>query len=560
MNTRDTLAFSRRGFLVGSLGAVAAAALASCADKSGAGAPGADGRTALIVAVAALAPTLDGVVGGNGITMESFEMNANLQAGLVRNPYIDSGTPGIVVQDFNSYVGYVAESYDVSPDGLVYTFHLRPGLKSPLGNEITADDVVYSFERKWRTPTYAKAAWGAFAGPDAVTKVDDRTVAIRIPNAGFGQTFLGLLSNMQGHIYDSTALKSHATPDDPYALKWAAANGGWGLGPYHVTGQTPAQEMVLTANPHYAYGEPALQQVTLRVVADAGTRATLVASGDADMAEGVLSNDQAKLSGNPNVVVPQVSNPIEYADLTLVTNKAPFDDVRVRQAFAYAIPYDEIIGQVYSGRAVPMLGNINPATTNYSTANLPKLSFDPAKSKALLAEAGYPQGVPFTLAVSTATADLVNASVLVRSYAAEAGFDVTIEQLSAGDFGTARTNATKQAIIYRNRAQVQTPAYACTIFFKPNNDPSNPSRWEDEMSAEFWTYVDQALAMPDQLSPAAGKLWEQAQTVMINSATEIFLCAIQPSQVYRKSVEGYTYRSESAIDFGNITLGAAPAP
>jgi peptide/nickel transport system substrate-binding protein len=546
--------FGRRSFLTGGLSGLGLLALAACGGGgSSAAAGGGGGTRSLVVAVPALAPTLDGVVGGGGLTLEAFEMNANLQAGLVRNPYIAGETPNTVVQDFNTYVGYVAESYDVSPDGLTYTFHLRPGLMSPLGNAITADDVLWSFERKWNTPTYSKTVWqGEFAGPQAISKVDDRTVAFTLTNAGFGLTFLGLLANLQGHIYDSTALKQHATPADPYALEWAKANGGWGLGPYHVTSQTPDQEMVLTANPNYAYGAPAIDRVTLRVVGDAGTRASLVASGDVDVAEGTRPTDQARLAGNAAVVVPE-ADPIEYVDLTLVTNKAPFDDERVRRAMVLAVPYDQIMEQIYAGRAVPMIGNINPNTRGYDVSGLPTPTSDAARARAMLAEAGHDR-VAFTLTVSTTTQDLVDASVLIQSYAREAGFDIQIDQKTAADFSTARNNATAQAIIYRNRSQVQTPTYSCTIFWKPNNDASNPSRWDDASANRFRAIVDQAQAIADPLSDEAGALWLEAQKILVDSSPEIFVCSIQPSQIFRADVGGFTYRSENAIDFGSITL------
>ncbi|SMH49511.1 peptide/nickel transport system substrate-binding protein [Rathayibacter oskolensis] len=546
-------AIGRRTVLAGGVSGLAALALAACTGSSTAAtqATGA-AKTELVVAVPALAPTLDGVVGGGGLTLESFEMNANLQAGLVRNPYIDGDTEGTVIQDFNEYVGYLAESYEVSGDGLTYTFRLRPDVVSPLGNPLTADDVLYSFERKWNVATYSKGVWLAgFAGPEAITKVDDSTVAFTLTSAGFGLTFLGLLANLQGHIYDSVALTANTTAEDPYAVNWAKTNGGWGHGPYHVTSQTPDQEMILTANSGYAYGEPSIAKVTLRVVGDAGTRATLVSTGDVDMAEGCRPTDQARLANAQGVVVPSAENPIEYVDLTLVTNKAPFDNELVRQAMAFAIPYDEIMEQIYSGRATATIGNINPSTKGYSVDSLPTYEYDPEKALALLEEAGV-DGVAYTLSVSTATTDLVDASVLIQSYAKDAGFDIEINQMPAADFGTARGQATGQAIIYRNRCQVQTPTYSCTIFFKPGNDTSNPSRWEDASASTFWGYVDAAQALPDPLSDEAGELWIQAQTVLIDSAPEIFVCSIQPSQVFRTAVSGFAYRSENAIDFGNI--------
>lgn len=545
----------RRGPFVGlaAVAVTAALVLTGCSGGSSASTdPSGSAKSEITVAVAATAPTLDGVVGGGGITLESFELNANLQAGLVRNPYKEDGD--VDVQDYNQYVPYLAKSYDVSDDGLVYTFHLRPDLKSQVGNPITADDVVYSFDRKWNSPAYPKVSWTGFDGPSAIEKIDDHTVAFTLKSAGFGQTFLGLLANLQGHIYDSTLLKEHATKADPYSLEWAKTNSGWGLGPYQETSWTPDQQMVLTANENYALGTPKIKKVTLKVVADAGTRASLVASGAVDVAEGTRPADQAKLASNGAVTVPTVTNPIEYADLTLVTNKAPFDDETVRQAFGYAVPYEQIIEQIYEGRAKYQKGSINPSFENYSNEDLPGYSFDPDKAKDLLEEAGVSTPVAFTLHVSTATQDLVDAAVLVKSYAEKAGFDVTIKQDTAADFSTGRANASYQALFFRNRGQVQTPAYASTTFFKPGNDLSSPSRWSDASNTEYWKVVNQALAMSDQLSPEATELWQQAQTILLDANVEDLVAYIQPSQLYSSRIQGYTYRSENAIDFANLSV------
>ncbi|MFT4262791.1 MAG: ABC transporter substrate-binding protein [Nocardioides sp.] len=552
---KNTAGLARRSFLFGALGVAAAAALAACSDKSGgSGGSGSGGsKTDIVVAVSALAASLNGVLDGNGLSLQAFEMNANLQAGLVRNPYIDGETAGTVIQDFNNYVGYVAESYTVSDDGLTYTFVLRKDFKDAMGNPVTADDVVYSFERKWASESYAKASWGDFKGPEAVTKVDDYTVTIEIPSAGFGLTFLGLLANLQGHIYSKTVLDQNKTADDPYAMTWSAKNGGWGLGPYYMESQSADQEMILVANPNYAYGEPSIKKVTLRVVPDAGTRASLVKSGDVILAEDVLPNDQAKLAEDDDLVVPEVSDPIEYVDVTLVCNKAPFDDLKVRQAFQYALPYEQIIEEVYAGRAVPKKGNVNPSTKNFSVDGIQDMVYDVDKAKALLEEAGK-STVDVTLSVSTANQDLINLCLLIKSYAVDAGFNVNVEQLAAADFGTARLQATKQAIIYRNRAQVQTPEYSCITFFKPGDDPSSPSRWSDDLNTQFWVEVDAAREQPDQLNEEAGKHWTRAQEILVEAAAEIFVCAIQPTQVFSKSLTGWAYRSENQNDFGNLEV------
>jgi peptide/nickel transport system substrate-binding protein len=539
------------------LGAGFALTLSACtASNVGAGAPTGTLKQEIVVAVPSLTPTFGGQDGGNALSLEAFEINANTQATLVRNPYVPGTSTGAVMQDFNNYQGYLAQSYDVGPDGKTITFHLRQNLLSQSGNPLTADDVVWSFERKFASPTGAASVYApALADPKTqLKKIDDHTVAFTIKQPSYVFTFLGLLANLNGHIYDSTFLKQHATPQDPYAINWSKTNSGWGFGPYSITAVTPGQEMVLTANPHYAFGAPTVKKVTLRVVPDAGTRASLVARGDVDLAEGIKPVDQAQLARTAGVVVPEQVDPIEYIDLTLVTNKAPFNNEKVRQAMAWAIPYDQIMQQIYSGRATRTVGNINPKTKGYTTAGLPTYNYDPAKAKQLLAEAGFPNGVSFDFTVSNAVPDLLDAVVMMKSYAVDAGFNINITQQSAAAFAQGRSQATYQALMYRNRSQTQSPTYALTIFWKPNNNTANPSRWENQ---QFYDTVDAGIAVPDALSAEAGKYWNKAMAIEVNSAPEIFIANLQPSQVYRKTVGGYTYRSENGVDFGNLKVSAS---
>ena len=548
---------SGRGVGARPLAALAAAAallLAACGGSGESESAPTALKEEIVVAVPALTPSYGGQDGGNALSLEAFEINANTQAGLVRNPYIPGKSPSTVVQDFNNFEGYLAESWDVSPDGRTYTFHLRHGLLSQVGNELNADDVLWSFERKFATSTRSGSVFApAFTDPATqLAKIDDYTVAFTLNQPSYGFTFLGLLANLNGHIYDSDYLKQHETAEDPYAIAWSRTNSGWGYGPYRIASEIPDQEMVLEANPNYALGPPAIKRVTLRVVPDPGTRASLVMSGDVDAAEGIKPADQVMLAGADGVLVPE-ADALEFVDLTLVTNKAPFDDEKVRQAMAWAVPYDQIIQQVYAGRAARMVGSVNPVTKGYSTEGLPTYDFDPAQARQLLAEAGHPDGISFELAVSNAVPDLIDAAVLMKSYAAEAGIDITISQQPVAAFSQGRQEATFQALMYRNRMQTQSPTYALTIFWRPNNHNANPSRWENQA---FYDAVNAGIAVPDALSDEAGKYWNQAMGINIASAPEIYVAALQPSQVLRSTVGGFTYRSENAIDFANLKVSA----
>jgi peptide/nickel transport system substrate-binding protein len=271
------------------------------------------------------------------------------------------------------------------------------------------------------------------------------------------------------------------------------------------------------------------------------------------MAEGIKPIDQNQLAKAQGVVVP-TADAIEFVDLTLVTNKAPFNNEKVRQAMAWAIPYDQIIKQIYAGRATRVLGSINPATKGYTTDGLPTYGYDPVKAKQLLAQAGFPNGLSFDLAVSNAVPDLIDAAVLMQSYAAQAGITIKVSQQPVAAFSQGRVQATFQALMYRNRMQTQSPTYALTIFWRPNNNSANPSRWENQA---FYDTVNAGISQPDALSAAAGKYWNKAMGIELNSAPEIFIATLQPSQVYRSTVQGYTYRSENAVDFGNLKVAGS---
>lgn len=552
---------SRRTVTTALVGSTALAVATGCSDRSsgasqGGGASGGTAKTDLVVAAATLATTYAGPDGGNGASYENYELNVNTQAMLIRNPYVEGRTPGVLVQDYYEYEGYLADDFTWSEDGRTLTVTLVEGVVSPNGNTLSADDVIWSFARKFAsTASPIKAMCQPFfTDPTTqLVKVDDKTVTFSITEPGYGQEFLGILGNaLAGGIHDSVFLQTVATPQDPYAIEWSKTGTGWGFGAYNVASVTPDQEMVMQANEDYVLGAPGIKKVVLRSVPDPGTRASLLLSGDVDLAENIRPADQADLADSEGVVVPDVES-IEYVDLTLVCNKAPFDDPLVRQAVAWAVPYDEIMKQIYSGRAERIVGNINPQTPGYSTDGLPTYDYDVAKAKQLLTQAGFPDGLTFTLSVSNALPDMVDSAVLIQSYAKDAGITIEIQQDTAAAFAQARSGATYQALLYRNRAQVQSPTYSSTLFWRPNNNTSNPSRWEDPA---FYAAVTAASRVADPLSEEAGALWEAATAIQLEAAAEIFVCTVQPAQVYRETVSGYAYRTENAVDFANVEVSS----
>ncbi|MCU1529710.1 MAG: hypothetical protein JWP75_3473 [Frondihabitans sp.] len=522
-------------------------ALAGC--SSGGPSTGTGSTTSTVsnvtVATPAIATTFDWDAGGL-YSNENFEAITNTQADLIRSPYVD-GT-----QDYSKFEGVLATKknpYTVSANKLTYTFNLRKGVKSQAGNPFTADDVMYSFERKYGSATSpAPSNYNLFLpdGLKSIKKIDDYHVSFTVKKASDGFPFLGLLANINGRIYDKTVLDAHATKADPYALQWAKVHTGWGYGAYTVTSLVPGQSMVLTANKNYVLGEPVIRKITFKQVTDPGTRVTLLQSGSVDFAEGLRPSDQTGLAGDSSITVPTVKNPIEFLDLVAVTKQAPFDNQTVREALTYAIPYAQILKQVYDGRAVKSQGLIIPSTKGYDTASLPEYGYDPTKAKALLAKAGKTGDVAFTLHVSSTVPDAVDAATLIKSYAAKAGFDVTIQTETAASFATGRSTAAYQALIFRTRAQTQSPVYMTASWFLPNDSPNNVPRWEDPA---FYKLVDEARSFPNPLSTQAGKVWAKAIALEMKSGPETPIVYIQPAQAFSSKFTGYGYRTDNTFDF-----------
>jgi peptide/nickel transport system substrate-binding protein len=281
------------GSVSGTGGGTAPGGQAAKATVGGSAAPPVESLT---IATPAL-PTSFAADAGGGSGLEYQEFLKLNEATLLRNPYIRN-KDGNLQQDTYHHEGYLAESYEVSADGLVYTFHLRKGIHSPAGNEFTADDVLWSFERKYNTPTATSKStnFPFITDVSQWKKLDDYTITFTLHRTSDAFTFLTLISNITNYIYDSKLLRSKATPQDPYASVWSKTNANFSFGPYILDSFVPDQGMTLHSNPEHPTGEPKIKKLIFKVVTTPGSRANALRSGDADVASALLSTDQVDLA------------------------------------------------------------------------------------------------------------------------------------------------------------------------------------------------------------------------------------------------------------------------
>ncbi|MBM3522463.1 MAG: ABC transporter substrate-binding protein [Alphaproteobacteria bacterium] len=368
----------RRKFMAGSAGASAAATYL----PSSSGMAQAQAQRTLIVAAQGTPEGLDGdALKGNtqACVVQCYE-------GLTR--YGRTERNGRPYLDPTRIEGHLAESWTVSPDGKRYVFKLRQGLRSARGNELTAEDVEWSWNK-----SFAQKRTGNFIAvvsnvvPNGVKALSKYEVEFNL--AAPSAIFLNALTLYVPGIYDTTEVKRHVTADDPWALKWIDQNVA-AFGAYHMSELRPGEQAVFTANPNYFRDKPYFDRVVFRAVPSAGSRLTLLKSRQVQWIERPSTQQITDLRNDRNVKV-QDTFGRAMSSIRMNAGLKPFDDVRVRRALNHAINRQTIIQSIYFGLAEEARSIVPPALGGYDPSHF-KYPYDVARAKALLAEAGYPNG------------------------------------------------------------------------------------------------------------------------------------------------------------------------
>lgn len=538
----------RRIFAISASLAAAAVALSGCSSlgpAAGSVTAATAGSTTVVEVVPALSVQMSYDT-SYAITPTYYSTFNMLYSGLIRKVYKDGDQAGTLTQNQYKFEGVLAESYNISSDGQTITFNLRKGIKSEHGNELTAADVVWSFQRKFGATTSILPYIGkpGLVSADQFTAVDDHTVKLQLTNPAYGLTVLSVLAGASGAIYDADFLKEHVSADDQWATKFSSGRYDFGYGPYRVDSIDAASQMVFTANPDYALGEPKITKVIQRVVPDAGNRAQALKSGDADIALGLTPNDQSDLATDERVLVP--SKPRNgYLMLSLNTSAAPFSDVAVRRAFATAIDYGSIVDGVYQGRAKKNNTMLPSDAPGYDGEGLPDWKYDPESSKAALRAAGHTEPFSVTLSVNSEDQTLVDSAVAITSAAADAGFNVKVEAVPATQLQQKAGGGQTQLVLSKSESVTLSPPYMLGLLTTPGSS-SNYARWSDQT---FQDLVATGSTFSDPLSNEAGVAWNAAERYWLGTQVpNIFIGQVNEDSAVSSRLRGWTWRTDHAVD------------
>jgi peptide/nickel transport system substrate-binding protein len=311
----------------------------------------------------------------------------------------------------------LAEKWSVSADGLVYTFSLRRNVQFHRNfGEMTAEDVVYSFERQ----TQPKMTWKeALENVKSVEAVDKYTVRITLKERD-GSFMWSIISYRPGIIVSKKAVQQ---------LGDTFAKTPVGTGPFEFVELTRGGEVVVKANDAYFRGKPAVRQITFVHVADESSVAAALRSGDLQVAWTRGSPEVVKvLREDPAIRTARV---IEYDNLFQVQfspNFKPAQDVRVRRAIAYAINRAIIAAALPGMDEMAMV--MRPPQLFGGTSEVPTYPYDVNRARALLREAGYANGFPVSLMLQNREPETTVGQILAAQWQA-VGLTVKLDIMDA---------------------------------------------------------------------------------------------------------------------------------
>ncbi len=342
----------------------------------------------------------------------------------------------------------LAESWDISEDGKTYTLHLRKGVLFHNGEELTADDVVYTYDRMLNPATKAlntdilDFVEGAKARLDGTTPtvsglqaVDKYTVKIVLtqPYAAF----IALLASPQASIYNR---KFTEPLGDKYGLSPDTVNG---TGPFVLTDYTLNDSQRMEANEKYFKGRSKLDSVLIRVVPDAETMRMLFESDEIDVFDTDSAITQIPYFTKSEKWKDQIrKGPVAGLNYYHINQKIkPFDDVRVRKAFQMGINRQEILDKMFYGEGQLENGILPSGVACYTPAT--PIEYNPKKAKELLVEAGYPDGVDIAFSqVSSWSSKWVDLNQLVQAQLRESGFNTEIKVVDESAYYDMRKGGT----------------------------------------------------------------------------------------------------------------------
>ena len=342
---------------------------------------------------------------------------------------------GGLAYDYSAIEPELAESWEVSEDGLTITFKLKPNATFWDGSKVTAEDVKWSFDRSVSVggfPTVQMKA-GGLVRPDQFEALDEHTFVIKLDQPS--KLTIPDLAVPIPFIINSSVAMANATEEDPWAMEYLHQNPA-GSGAYKVAKWAPGEQLVYERNDDWVGGPlPAYKRVVLREVPSPSTRRALIERGDVQLSFDIPDKDASELASKVDVF----STPIDNCMHCLCPNSnfEPFQDPDVRKALAYAVPYEAIFKTAAYSQGLPLWGG----ETEINDIAWPRKSpyyTDLDMAREHLEKSAFAKGFEVPLSISLDLASWMEpTALLIQENLNSLGIKTEIEKIPGANWRTA---------------------------------------------------------------------------------------------------------------------------
>jgi peptide/nickel transport system substrate-binding protein len=379
--------------------------------------------------------------------------------------------------------------------------------------------------------------------------IDDYTVEVNLDKSD--RLAAPNIAGMLAPIYNSKLAKEHATEADPWATEWLNNNDA-GSGAYYVESFRSGEEVILRRNEEWKGGRngelPFFKRILFHTVPDATTRASLIERGDADISIDLRPTDIETLANAADISVVSVPQSNAFTMVAFNTKMPPFDNKLVRQALAFALPFDALYEAALAKRGLPLFGATwegRPSDPGFPQP-LP-FRQDLEKAKALLKEAGFADGFKTTFTYNISSAGVSEPmAALIKEAFEKVGVMVEIQKLPDSQMAEALTAKTIPFFTETSSANLPSTDYFFRIFLQ------GETRW----NYSSWSNPEIARLTESARYEVDDAKYDEAAIEMIrlfvDEAPMIMLWQANQDAVMRKDVKGFTYWYHRQLDYRDL--------
>ncbi|CRH37702.1 glutathione ABC transporter substrate-binding protein GsiB [Pantoea ananatis] len=478
-------------------------------------------------------------VASNFTTLDPYDANDTLSQAVAKSFY-----QGLFGFDKDmKRINVLADSYQVSEDGLTYTIKLHSGVKFQDGTDFNAEAVKANLDRASNPDNHLKR-YNLFKYIASTEAVDPVTVKITLKQPF--SAFINILAHPAAAMISPAALKKYGKEIGFHPV---------GTGPFEfVTWNQTDFVKVKKWDGYWKKGYPKLDSITWRPVVDNNTRAAMLQTGEANFAFPV-PYEQAKLLEKNSKLDVVVSPSIMQRYISLNVTQKPFDNPKVREALEYAINRQALVKVAFAGYATPATGIVPPSIEYAQT--YPPIPYDPAKAKALLKEAGYPNGFETTLWSSHNHSTAQKVLQFVQQQLAQVGVKVKVTAMDAGQRaaeveGKGQKESGVRMFYTGWSASTGEADWALTPLFATNAWP--PAIFNTAFYSNPKVDKDLADALKTTDSKQKAELYKDAQDTIWNDHPWIPLVVEQLVSAHSKNLSGFYMMPDTSFSFDDAEL------